>query len=238
VNEQLRALIELQELDRQIISYNNTIQTIPDKIKAMDPPIKSAEEYLASAKTRHDALEKKKKGKELAVEEQRDKVEKAKTRTADIKDNKAYQAHLKEIETLEKMTFNAEDEILALMEELEPLGAEVKAAEDSLAVQKQKAEELRKKLEAEVAEAQRELESMKAERNKFVEPLEKNNFELYMDLLTSQGGVAVAEVDNEVCGGCFMTIMPQLRSEVKKGENIIQCPQCKRILYFKTEEES
>ena len=128
MNEQLRALIELQELDRQIISYNKTLQTIPEKIKAMDPPIKAAEEYVSSAKARYDALEKKKRDKELAVEEQKDKVEKTKARTADIKDNKAYQAHLKEIETLDKMTFDAEDEILALMEELEPLSAELKAA--------------------------------------------------------------------------------------------------------------
>jgi predicted nucleic acid-binding Zn-ribbon protein len=238
VDEQLRALISLQELDSRIISYNKTIQSIPGRIEAMAPPIKSAEEHLAAAKARYDALDKSKRDKELAVEEQKDKVEKAKGRTAEIKDNKAYQAHLKEIETLERMTFHAEDEILALMEELEPLGAEVKAAEGSLAVQKQKADELRKKLEAEVVEAQRELEAMKAERNRYTGPIEKRNFELYMDLLTSHGGVAVAEVEAEVCGGCFMSIMPQLFAEVKSGGSIIQCPQCKRILYYKAQDES
>jgi len=45
-------------------------------------------------------------------------------------------------------------------------------------------------------------------------------------------------VENEVCGGCFMSIMPQLCAEAKKGENIIQCPQCKCILYYRTEDES
>jgi len=238
VNEQLRALIELQELDRQLISYNNTIQTIPKKIKAMDPPIREAEDFVAEAKARYEALERKKRDKELAVDEQKDRIEKAKKRTADIRDNKMYQAHLKEIETLEKMTFDAEDGILSLMEELEPLGAELKAAESALAEQKKKAEELKKKLDEEVAEARKELDKMKAQREKFVKPLERKNFDMYMDLLTSHGGVAVSEVDGEICGGCFMNIMPQLCTEVKKGESIIQCPQCKRILYYKPDDES
>lgn len=236
MNEQLKALIELQELDRRIIAYNKTIQSIPEKISAMDPPIQSAEEHLGASKDRYDALEKKKRDKELAVDEQKDRVEKTKARTADIKDNKAYQAHLKEIETLEKMTFDAEDVILNLMEELEPLAAEMKAAEESLNIQKQKAEELRKKLDAEVTEAKKELEAMKAERSRYTDPIEKKNLQVYMELLTNQGGVAVAEVENEVCGGCFMSIMPQLCSEVKKGDSIMQCPQCRRILYFKPQE--
>jgi len=238
VNEQLRALIELQEIDKQIISYNNVIKSIPEKISAMDPPIKKAEEDLAAAKARYDSMEKKKKDREQSVEEQKDKVEKAKSRTADIKDNKAYHAHLKEIETLDRMTFEAEDEILALMEQMEPLAAEVKAAEEALAEQKKKAEELKNKLDAEVVEARKELDAMKAGRGKYTEPLDKKNFDLYMDLLTHHSGVAVASLENEVCGGCFMSIMPQLCAEVKKGESIIQCPQCRIILYNKEDDKS
>jgi len=236
VNEQLSALIELQHLDRKIIAYNNTIKTIPDKISAMDPPIKKAEAELNEAKARYDALEKKKRDRELAVDEQKEKVEKAKARTADIKDNKAYHAHLKEIETLERMTFEAEDEILALMEKLEPLGAELEKAGEALDVQKRKAEALKKELDAEVVEAKKELEAMKAGRGRYTEPLEKKNFDLYMDLLTNHGGIAVARVEGEICEGCSMSIMPQLCAEVRKGVGIIQCPQCKRILYYKEEE--
>lgn len=232
LNEQLGLLIELQRLDKKIIAFGHTIKSIPKKISAMDPPIQAAEDGLEKARARYEALEKKKRDHEQKVQELKDKAEKAKTRTADIKDNKAYHAHLKEIENIETSVFKAEDEILSLMEELEPLAQELTSAEDALKAQKAKAAEMKKTLDAEVEEAKKELELLKGERSGFVEPIEKPAFDLYMELLTNLGGQAVASIEGEICGGCDMNIMPQLCSEVKKGDKIIQCPQCKRILYF------
>ena len=94
------------------------------------------------------------------------------------------------------------------------------------------AEQLKKELDAEVEEAKEDLEVIKGNRDKYLEPIDEVNMVLYMKLLTNLGGQAVVEADNEVCGGCFMNIMPQLFSEVRKGDDIIQCPQCKRILYY------
>lgn len=238
LNEQLRLLIELQKLDRRIISHGKTIKAIPQKISSMDAPIQEAEKGVTQAKSRYESLEKNKREKELSVEAIKDKIQKAKARTSDIKDNKAYQAHLKEIENLEKSITDMDDDILALMEQMEPLASELKAADAALAAQKQRAQELRKKLDAEAAEAQKELDSIQAERGQYTDPVDEKNYTLYMDLLTSLGGQAVVDVDDEICGGCFMNIMPQLYVEVQKGQKIIQCPQCRRILYYKHEEES
>jgi predicted nucleic acid-binding Zn-ribbon protein len=54
-----------------------------------------------------------------------------------------------------------------------------------------------------------------------------------MGLIESSGGIAVTEVKEEVCQGCNMNIPPQLYVEIKSNEEIIQCPQCRRILYYK-----
>jgi predicted nucleic acid-binding Zn-ribbon protein len=55
-----------------------------------------------------------------------------------------------------------------------------------------------------------------------------------MGLIESSGGIAVTEVKGEVCQGCNMNIPPQLYVEIKSNEEIIQCPQCHRILYYKS----
>lgn len=238
MNEQLKLLIELQWLDRRIISHNNTIQAIPKKISSMDPPIQKAEDSVKLARTRLETLEKSKREKELSVESIKDRIEKSKSRSADIKDNKAYHAHLREIENLEKSFFAIDDEVLGIMEQVETLTAELKSAEAALAEQKQRAAELKKQLDAEVMAAKTELEAVQSERGEYIAPIDQKNYKLYMDLLTSLGGQAVVEVEDETCGGCFMNIMPQLYVEVQKGEKIIQCPQCKRILYYKAKEEA
>ncbi|MDH4232853.1 MAG: C4-type zinc ribbon domain-containing protein, partial [Nitrospirota bacterium] len=50
-------------------------------------------------------------------------------------------------------------------------------------------------------------------------------------LLDSGDGVAVTTARDELCSGCDMHIPPQLYVEIRKNEDIIQCPQCRRILY-------
>ncbi|MCD4722791.1 MAG: nucleotide-binding protein, partial [Desulfobacula sp.] len=45
-------------------------------------------------------------------------------------------------------------------------------------------------------------------------------------------GLAVVKVRKEVCMGCFMNIPPQLYIEVQRGDSLILCPQCSRILYY------
>ena len=58
----------------------------------------------------------------------------------------------------------------------------------------------------------------------------------YVELMKSLNALAVTEVRDEVCQGCHMNIPPQLFVEIKKKDKLIQCPQCRRILYYKSTE--
>jgi predicted nucleic acid-binding Zn-ribbon protein len=42
----------------------------------------------------------------------------------------------------------------------------------------------------------------------------------------------VAEARNGSCSACFMSLRPQVMSEVRLGEEIITCDNCNRILYY------
>jgi predicted nucleic acid-binding Zn-ribbon protein len=48
----------------------------------------------------------------------------------------------------------------------------------------------------------------------------------------SRDGIAVAEVVNGSCSACNMSLRPQMNVEVKKGNEIITCENCSRILYI------
>ena len=41
----------------------------------------------------------------------------------------------------------------------------------------------------------------------------------------------MAEVVNGSCSACFMSLRPQMQVEVKRGDQIITCESCTRILY-------
>ena len=231
MDEQLRLLVELQKMDSILIKHSMTIRTIPDRMSTAEKPLKEAQAGLDRAQEEFKAFEQKKREKEREAEENNERIQKLKDHANDIKDNKAYQAHLKEIDTLEVKTVSIEDEVLVFMENMEAEAQKVKAAEDAFKTEQAKAGELKRELDGEVESARKELDSMKATRTVLAEKVDPEHYKEYMKLLGSKGGVAITMVEGETCGGCNMNIMPQLVVEIKKGSGVIQCPQCRRILY-------
>ncbi|MCA1818393.1 MAG: C4-type zinc ribbon domain-containing protein, partial [Acidobacteria bacterium] len=47
-----------------------------------------------------------------------------------------------------------------------------------------------------------------------------------------RNGVAMAEAKNGACTACFMALRPQVMADVRRGEEIITCDNCNRILYY------
>jgi len=50
--------------------------------------------------------------------------------------------------------------------------------------------------------------------------------------LRIRDGVAVAEARNGACTACFMALRPQMMAEVRRGEELVTCDHCNRILYY------
>ena len=235
MNAQVKLLIELQEMDKAIIEKNSLIEQAPLRIQAGERSFRGARDLMESARKEHDALLKQKKDMDSELELMNQKISKLKSRTSEIKTNKEYQAHLKEIESAEKEKFRYEDGILGLMEKIEASDRNMKASAAGAKEEEARAEAVRKKLEAESEEARKELSVLMQKRADFAGKIEPGVYELYMNLLEKHGGIAVARVSNEICGGCNMKVMPQLFVQVKETDEILQCPQCDRILYYEEE---
>ncbi|MFZ6017634.1 MAG: zinc ribbon domain-containing protein [Nitrospirota bacterium] len=232
MNDQLRYLIELQQVDSKILNKKCMIDEIPSKISEAEVPLKITQADLDKMKQRHESLEKERRDKERHLEDINEKIKKLKARTAEIKTNKEYQAHLREIESVEKERYAIEDEILVAMEALDVSSNEVKAAEAKVISEKEKIDILKRKLNEETSEAKKELVMLKEKRAGIVDGIDREIYDQYITLLELGEGIAVIDVKEAVCQGCNMNIPPQLFVEIKKNEKIIHCPQCHRILYY------
>lgn len=238
MKEKLRSLAALQKIDALIIKKTAVIQGIPLKISAVEQSLNETKAFQEKQKQKCANTEKKKKELERALEDFNEKLGKLKTRTAGVKNNKEYQALLKEIETAEKEKYTIEDSILSAMELLDASYKELSAADAKAAEAKANAEAFKKELAAEVAEAEKELDISRAQRSDIVKAIDEELYDLYFKVLESRGGLAVAEAKGERCLGCNMNVPPQLFVELKKTDKIIQCPQCNRILYWNEDENS
>jgi hypothetical protein len=51
-------------------------------------------------------------------------------------------------------------------------------------------------------------------------------------------GVAMAEARNGACMACYMSLRPQIMADVRRGQEVITCDNCNRILYYAPEKKA
>jgi predicted nucleic acid-binding Zn-ribbon protein len=232
LNEQLKLLIELQEIDSAIILLAEKIESHPGKLDKLKKPLKEAKAAFEKIQSKSKDLQKKRKSKEMELEELEDRIEKLRSRRSDIKTNKEYEAHLKEIDGFEVNRDKTEEDILDIMETMDNFEkdvkeeeAKVKKAENDFSTQENLIKEEQQKLGA-------ELDEQKEKRKAFVSKLDQEVYNQYMNLLKRLGDSAVVRVNNEVCLGCNRNIPPQFYNEVKRGDALYTCYYCKRFVYY------
>jgi uncharacterized protein len=233
MEEQLGLLIQLQEIDAKIRTHIVQKNLLPETLATLERRRVSIKDDLDKAQEALLAAQKNKRDRDKDLEAGAQKVEKLKARSAEIKNNKEYQALLKEIEAAEQENKAIEDDILGLMEKIDAAAGHITAAEQRVKEEEAEIQVEQKKHEAVFAKLEEELKAIEEERQKMIARIPKPVLTQYQKLLGTKAGIAIAEARGESCSGCYMSIPPQVYVNVKKNESIITCPNCGRILYFK-----
>jgi len=233
MEENLGLLIQLQEIDAKIRTQIVEKNRLPEILATLERRRVSISDDLDKVKEALLAAQKAKRDRDKDLETGAQKVEKLKTRSSEIKNNKEYQALLKEIEAAELENKAIEDDILVLMEKIDATALQITVAEQRAKEEAVEIQAEQKQHEAAFAKLEEELKAIEEERQKAVARIPKQVLTQYQRLLDTKSGIAIAEARGESCSGCYMSIPPQVYVNVKKNESIITCPNCGRILYFK-----
>jgi predicted nucleic acid-binding Zn-ribbon protein len=118
------------------------------------------------------------------------------------------------------------------MSESEPLEKNVKAAELDLGKEKKQVDGEKAEARERTAVDQKEIDALKAERAGIVPQMTPRVFSEYERIRKGRAGVAIAEAVNGRCSKCHITLRPQFLQELKRGDSIMVCESCKRILYY------
>mgnify|MGYP001765751343 CR=1 FL=1 len=232
LEHELGTLYEAQKIELQIIEKETKRQTAPKKIKEMDEELRQLKEKLEKEKVIFEELEKERRKKEKELDADKDKIKKIESKLYEVKTNKEYQALLKEIESAKATNDKTEEDILTLMEKIEELKKDYTSSQIRLQKRGKEIEVEKTRLDTEIQSMDKIIGELKTQRNNLLSVVSNDLRSTYNMLKGKRGGIAVTNVKNGVCLGCFMNIPPQLFIEVTKNKKLIQCPSCNRILYF------
>ena len=236
MNLELETLCQVQKLDTKIIENEKKRALGPQRIEEMTREVGQLKEKAAKEKEVIEELEKERRKKEQELEAEKAQVKKVETKLSEVKTNKEYQAILKEIEAARAANDKTEEEIILLMERVEELKKDHQSSVKQLSKrEKETAEEIRE-LEKEIKTVDGVVADLRREKEKLLKDVGADLKARYKILIEKRGGLAVVNVKNGTCLGCFMNIPPQLFIEVMKNSKLITCPSCNRIFFYSEEE--
>jgi predicted nucleic acid-binding Zn-ribbon protein len=232
VNPDIQHLIRLQQLDSAIESERRRIAEIPAVQNALATRLQQATAAVDAAKQRLTASQAERKTIEAEVAAIQTRLSKYKGQLTDLKTNKEYQTMQKEIATAEEAIRSLEDRVLERMEEAETLTRALKAAEAELKTQQAAIATERQGLDAEAAGLQKTVDETSAARKEAAKALSPEALKLFDYVSRARKGLAVAEARDGGCTVCHVRMRPQMFNEVRRGETLVQCESCMRILYY------
>ena len=225
-------VIQLQSLDQKIAALEKEVAALPKHIATIEKALESHNRKLEADRAALTANQKDRKRLEGEIQVHEQKISKLKEQMLGAKTNEQYKAFQHEIEYIQKEIRKAEDRILDLMSEAEPLDANVKKAEVALKEEKQSVEAEKAQARERTAVDQKQLEQLRAERKTLVAALKPQTLRDYERIRKKWHGTVVAEASDGRCGACQIVLRPQFFQDLRHSDELMFCESCGRILHY------
>jgi hypothetical protein len=224
--------IRLQILDNRAAGLAAEIATLPKHIAEIEKKLEAHQRRLELDRAALTANQKDRKAHESDTQTNEQKISKLKTQMMEAKTNDQYRAFQHEIDFCQQEIRRHEDRILELMTASDPLEKAVKTAEVALATEKKQVDAEKAKARERTAADQKEINALQQERARILGEMDPKIASEYERIRKGRAGVAIAEVVQGRCSKCNMLLRPQFLQELKRGDAIMVCESCKRMLYY------
>ncbi len=230
MKENLKILIKLQEIDKQLLDIEIAKGDLPKTIEKLNEDCNNFKTGIATKENKLVECEKERRRIEGAIVLAKEKLKKHQTQLYEVVTNVQYDAITQEIENDNKEIEDGENKILALMTSEEEDSSLLK--EEKIQMVSTQKELKEKDADLSILNKENEKKELKLnhEREKLVVRTKKHIINAYNRIKKAKHDkIAIVPVTRESCGGCFKQIPPQNIVEIRKMNKINNCDVCGRI---------
>jgi predicted nucleic acid-binding Zn-ribbon protein len=232
MQQDLVLALRLQAIDRKIATLETEVAALPRHIAEIEKKLEAHTRRLAAdrAALSKNQLDRKKLDGDIQVHQQ--KISKLRDQTAGAKNNEQYKAFQNEIAYAEGEIRKCEDKILELMEQSEALDSAVKAADTALKTEQKHVEAQKVHAQDRSASNLKELAVHQTERKTISDEMTPSFHKEYERLRKKTKNSPIADATEGRCDLCQMSLRPQFFQDLRKGDKIMFCESCGRILTY------
>lgn len=232
IKAQIEILRKAQELDREIYQLAADMENLPEEKKSIQQEFESEKKSLNDAEQNLKKIQLGQKEKEGQLAQREAHILKLEGQLSQVKTNKEYTALQHEIATAKADNSILEEAILKFFDDIETAQKKIAEEKDRLKEKEKEFSARISSIDDKVKKANSEFESKKKTREEIIAQTAPEVRDLYSRVVQKKQGVALAPVRGEICGSCRIQLRAQVMNEVMLGQELVQCENCSRILYY------
>ncbi len=231
MNELIEQLVALQEIDLVIDKIDSEIKQEQDGLDGRFSSLVEREGLISEQETQIEELEKERRTLEDEMTDKIAHVKERQSKMMQVQTSREQTALLKEIEDAKKNVKENEEKIVSIMEQVEKLTAETTEEKNLLKAEKTLVDEEKEKVKTVIDELSKGKKTKKNRREKQAGAVNGSMIQKYEILRERRNGLAIVNVLDGVCQGCFMNLPPQKYNMLLRGDQVLECPSCQRLIY-------
>ncbi|EAK4325730.1 zinc ribbon domain-containing protein [Campylobacter coli] len=231
MNKYLEQLVLLSKIDQEIDSFEPKMESISKTLKDAENKIAKFNVELNNLENEIQDVENQKVQNNAHISEFSAKIKELSKKSGAVKTEKEANALKIEEDIAKEQLDAANDEIVRLDKILENKELFKKELLEERAKEEQNLDEIRVSISSQMDGLEKERMNVYTKKTKLVAEMNQKVLSFYEKIRKWAKNTAVVPVKKQACYGCFMKIYDKTYLSVIKGEEIITCPHCGRILY-------
>jgi predicted nucleic acid-binding Zn-ribbon protein len=234
VREELERLSRLQELDLKIDRARMLVTSAPQAFANIEKELATENANFLGATQKKLDLEKQKRQLETDIVMDNDRIKNIESRLGAVTNNKEFHAASKESDKAKKAISDREklvSDLATKITDQDRIMAEIQVKIDAL---NGVLETKRSEVGTQVSEADKEIASYAGDRSSIVAEITPPVMSRY-NRIRKVYSDAIAIVSRGNCSCCNVSLPPQMYIQVQKGLELLTCPSCQRLLYYKVQ---
>ena len=229
MEKQMQLLWELQEIDAGLDQIRNTQESFAPKLDNIKEDIALLEG--AGQEYQQELSKKEVERRDLrdVVERLKGLIAQSKEKITQVSNNKEYFAVLKELEHNQKSVERQEVELLGLIEETDSIKEQIADNEKELAGKYDEMAREEKAIASKISTLEKKIRAGDKGRQTKAKEIDELFLRRYQRIRRRFNN-AVVPAENGTCRGCNVKVPPQLYIDLLKGQELMNCPNCQRIM--------
>lgn len=225
-------LTHLQNIDGIILSQKKKIVQKNEEIRKIQQNIENNNLEWENYRKLYDKERIELSRLELELKDVEEKLNKSQNQlySGNVQSGKELSQWKSTMESHEKTKSNLEDYVINQIDKIEGMRIKEKEKEHQLLIQR---------FEKDIDSLKKDIKKMKSDlanniqlRTDSIQNIPADILSLYEEL-RKKFSDPVVEMDGDTCRGCHLALPSSIAKRVRKKEEVIQCPNCQRFIFFK-----